>query len=132
MHARPRWPGVHWETGDSVVPNSDLRPQPNQRVVLLVHDTFLHRNDGVVGDLDVLGADLSAALGDVAQADPLLVPGEHGTIGIAVQRVHGELGRPDQEARSREGLLVVVVVSNNVTDVPVSYTHLTLPTNREV
>src|ERR1035437_4927703 len=117
MHARPWMAGRALGVGGSVVANPDLRPQPNQRVVLLVHDSFLHGNDGVVGDLDVLGADLSGALGDVAQADPLLVPGEHGTIWVAVQRVHGELGCPDQEPRPREGLLVVVVIANHVTDV---------------
>src|SRR5665811_1604711 len=105
------------KAGHSVVANADLRPQPDQRVVLLVDDSFLHRNDGVVGDLDVLGADLGAALGDVAQADPLLVPGELGTIGVCLQRVHGELGCPDQEPRPGEGLLVVVVVADHVTDV---------------
>src|SRR4051794_23369653 len=51
---------------DVLVAEPDLVAQPHQRVVLAVHDSFLHRDDGVVGDLDVLGAHLGAALGDVA------------------------------------------------------------------
>jgi len=31
---------------------------------------LLERDDPVVGDVDVLGTDLGAALGDVAEADP--------------------------------------------------------------
>jgi hypothetical protein len=47
----------------------DLVAQPHQRVELLVDHALLHRDDRVVGDLDALGADLGAALGDVAHAD---------------------------------------------------------------
>ncbi len=42
---------------------------PRDRIVELVDDPFLERNDRVVGDVDVFGADLGAALGDVAVAD---------------------------------------------------------------
>src|SRR5439155_1358554 len=40
-------------------------------VAELVGDAFLQGDDRVVGDVDVLGADFGAALGDVAQADAL-------------------------------------------------------------
>jgi len=71
-HAR-RWrPGVHpivTQLGDSAATKPDLGAQPNQRVILLVHDAFLHRNDRVVGDLDVLGADLRNLCGEPPPAE---------------------------------------------------------------
>src|SRR5262249_32495425 len=39
------------------------------RIVELVDDALFERNDRVVGDVDVLGADLRAALRDVAEAE---------------------------------------------------------------
>src|SRR5437660_1263385 len=50
----------------SVAP--DLPPEPGDRIVPDVDDALLQRDDRVVGDRDVLGADFRAALGDVAQA----------------------------------------------------------------
>src|SRR5439155_21600588 len=49
----------------------DLAAEPDQRVVPAVDDALLHRDDRVVGDLDVFRADLGAALGDVAVAEAL-------------------------------------------------------------
>src|SRR5262249_51201865 len=43
-------------------PAADLVAEPDQRVVLAADDAFLHRDQRVVGDLDVLRADLGAAL----------------------------------------------------------------------
>ena len=40
--------------------------QFGDRIVISVDDPFLERNDGVVGYMNMLGADLGAALGDVA------------------------------------------------------------------
>src|SRR5262245_13752306 len=48
-------------------------PQARQRVIVFIDHAFLERDDGVVGDGDVLGADLRAALGDVAQADAVVI-----------------------------------------------------------
>src|SRR5215469_2003896 len=45
-----------------------LVAQPDHRVVFAVGDSFLHRDQRVVGDLDVFRAHLGAALGDVAVA----------------------------------------------------------------
>src|ERR1022692_3850259 len=47
-------------------PAADLGAEPDQRVVLAAGHPFLHRDERVVGDLDVLRAHLGAALGDVA------------------------------------------------------------------
>src|SRR5947209_5921907 len=46
-------------------------------IVFAVHYAFLQRDDAVVGDLDVLRADLAAAFGDVAQTEPVLFLGSH-------------------------------------------------------
>ena len=64
---------------------------------------------------DVLGADLGAALGDVAVADAVLVL-ELGHAVLGVERVHLELGRVDEEARADE-LLVLAVIAKDVADI---------------
>src|SRR5271170_5503920 len=51
----------------------DPAEQAHHRIVVGVGDALLERDDGVVGDLDVLRADLGAALGDVAEADAALL-----------------------------------------------------------
>ena len=66
--------------------------------------------------MDVLGADLGAALGDVAVAQAVLVLCHVLAVGL-VQRVHVELGDAHEEARTREGLLVVLVVTDDVAHV---------------
>src|SRR5678815_185614 len=93
----------------------EQREQPAQRVVVAVGHALLERDDAVVGDRDALGADLRAALGDVAVADPVLLL-EIGLAVLDVERVHLERRRVDQEARSDE-LLVLVVVAQHVAHV---------------
>src|SRR5207248_516771 len=56
----------------SSFPTEDLAQELRQRVVEVVDDALLQRNDRVVRDVDVLGADLGAALGDVAVAEAQL------------------------------------------------------------
>src|SRR3954464_8723039 len=95
---------------------ADLRAEPGHRVVLAVHHPLLERDDAVVGEVDALRADLGAALGDVAVAQAELLlrrlpPVPH------VQRVHVELRQPDEEARAGEGLLVLLVVTDDVAGV---------------
>src|SRR5918998_6134962 len=69
-------------------PPEQLVAQPHHRVVLAVRCAFLHRNQRVVGDLDVLGAHLGAALGDVAVAEALRSLRELLAVGARIQRVH--------------------------------------------
>ena len=61
-------------------PTTDLAAEPRHRVVVGVDHPLLERDDGVVGDLDVLWADLSAALGDVALAETHLLLDELTTV----------------------------------------------------
>src|SRR6476620_9827403 len=104
----------HRPARPSALAQADLRAEPDERVVVAADDSLLHRDDRVVGDFDVLGADLRTALRDVAHPDALLVAGEVRTVLARVERVHLELGGPDEEARPREGLLVVLVVAHDV------------------
>src|ERR1035437_4044461 len=93
----------------------DFFPEPAERIVVFVHDAFFQWNDRVVGDGDVFGADLGAALGDVAKADAVRLLQLWQTI-FCVKRVHFQRGGIDQKARADE-FVVLVVVAQNVADV---------------
>src|SRR5829696_5607967 len=100
----------------SVLAAPDLVPEPGDRVVADVGDPFLEGDDGVVGDVDVLGADLGAALGDVAQAKAHLLAEQLAAV-AGLQGVHLELGVADEHARAGEAALVLLVVTDDVADV---------------
>src|SRR5262245_28132618 len=91
------------------------REQPLQRIVEAVDDALLQRNDRVVGDRDVLGADDRAALRDVAEADAVRFL-ELGEAVLGVERVHLERGGVHEEARADE-LVVLLVFAQHVADV---------------
>src|SRR5436309_15735373 len=102
--------------------SSGPRPSPREpapdaanRVVEVVHHALLQRDDGVVGDVDRLGADLGAALGDVAVSDTALLAEVVGAR-RDVERVHLERGDTDEEARPSERVLPVVL-AQHVADV---------------
>src|SRR5262249_31087080 len=92
-------------------------PEPHHRIVLAIGRALLERDERIVGDLDVLGADLGAALGDVAEAQPVLLLRLHGTTVERVQRMHIEFGLAHQVARARERLLVLFVITHHVAGV---------------
>src|SRR5919197_1004758 len=46
-----------------------LSPQHGKGIEIRVHDAFFQRNDRVIGDMNRLGADFGATLGNVAVAD---------------------------------------------------------------
>ena len=94
-----------------------LVPEPHHRVVLAVHRALLQRDQRVVGDLDVLGAHLGAALGDVAEAQPVFVLRLLGTTVQRVQRMHVEFGLTHQIPRAGERLLVLFVITHHVAGV---------------
>src|SRR5208337_3292746 len=65
----PSFLSRHWSVFP--VPLLFAKNAPNNtsdRIVELVDYTFLQRNDRVIGDVDILGADFGAALGDVAES----------------------------------------------------------------
>src|SRR5690242_9894540 len=78
---------------DVLVADPDLAAEPDQGVELAVHHALLHRDDRVVGDVDVLGTHLGAALGDVAHPETRGALGELAPV-VGVERVHVELGVP--------------------------------------
>src|SRR5215468_7388246 len=77
-----------------------LPQQPDDRIQRIGRP-FLQGDDPVVGDLDVLGADLGAALRDVAEPDPG-PPLDQFEAVVAVERVHLERGQPHEQARAGE------------------------------
>ena len=83
-------------------------PEPAQGIVELVHHALLQRDDRVVGDGDVLRANLGTALGDVAQANAVgLLELRHAVLGV--ERVHLQRGGVNEEARSDEFVVLVMV-----------------------
>src|SRR5215813_5114556 len=94
----------------------DLPGEPDDRVVLLRHQPFLEGNDGVVGDVDVLGAHFGAALGDVAVAEPGLGLRKLQAV-VGVERMHLELGDAHEEAGPREAALVLRMIADDVAHV---------------
>src|SRR5258706_11902525 len=92
----------------------ELAHHPHDGIEVVGHP-LLERNDPVVGDVDVLGTYLGAALRDVAEPDPALVADELGPV-ARVERVHLEPGDLDEEARAGEALLEIVV-ADDVADV---------------
>jgi hypothetical protein len=94
---------------------AELTKEHGGRVVEFVDDTFLERDDGVVGDVDLFGADFGAAFGDVAVADAHFVF-QQGHAGDAVEGMHFEAGGTDEETRAAEGF-VFTVITENVADV---------------
>ena len=85
-------------------------------VVLDVHYALFHRDDPVVGDLDVLWAHFRAALGDVAVTKALGFL--KGLLAVkVVVWVHIELGIPDEKTWPGKIRFVFLVVADHVAGV---------------
>src|SRR2546425_11607001 len=97
-----------------LLPAAELAEEPDDGVEVVGHP-LLHGDDAIVGDVDMLGADLAAALGDVAEPDPRLLADELRAVD-GVERMHVQAGDLDEESRSRERLLQIVV-ADHVADV---------------
>src|SRR5438105_11864264 len=65
---------------------AELAEEPDDGVEVVGHP-LLHGDDAVVGDVDVLGTDLAAALGDVAEPDARVLADELRAVD-RVERVH--------------------------------------------
>src|SRR5437773_7576949 len=109
------WIFTDARSGLSALLAAELPQQPDDRVERIGRP-FLERDDPVVGDVDVLGAHLGAALGDVAQPHPRLILDEARAV-AGVQRMHVEPRELDEEARPGESALLVLVVADHVTHV---------------
>ena len=51
---------------------TNLASEPTNWIVLLIDHALLHRNDGVIGNADVLWANFGTALGDVTHSKAML------------------------------------------------------------
>src|SRR5262245_25652306 len=90
-------------------------PHLPQWIVRLVRDALFERDDGVVRDVDVLGAHVRAALRDVAVPDAMRRAQLAGAI-LGVERMHLERRGVDEEPRSDE-FIVQLVLAQDVTHV---------------
>src|SRR2546425_5819047 len=95
---------------------AELAEQPDDGVEEVVRHPFLERDDRVVRDVDLLGADFRAALRDVAEPDARGLPYELRAV-ERIERVHVQARQLDEEPRPREGALVLLVVPDDVADV---------------
>src|SRR5438105_2126936 len=109
------WIFTDARSGLSALLAPELAQEPHDGIER-VGRPLLERDDPVVGDVDVLGADLGAALGDVAEPDPRVLLDEASAV-AGVQRMHVEARDLDEEARPGEHPLLVLVVANHVADV---------------
>src|SRR5262245_42198240 len=75
-------------------PAAELAQEPDDRIVVVGHP-LLHRNNAVVGDVDVLRTHLRATLRDVAETDPRLSANELRSID-GVERMHVQPGDLDE------------------------------------
>ena len=94
-----------------------FRSSPDQRVVELGYNPLLERNDRVVGDVDVLRADLGAALGDVAEAEPALLLDAAPARSFVSSGCISSAARRTKKRGPGERWLVLVVVADDVADV---------------
>ena len=58
----------------------DLPEQHGQRIVKLVHHALFERDDGIVGDSNLFGADLGATFCDVAETQAELILEQGGSV----------------------------------------------------
>src|SRR6266478_2719052 len=94
---------------------SKLSQEPAHRIVEVIHHSLFQRNDCVVGDVDVFGANFRAAFGYVAESDAEFVFQQPGAI-QTVKRMHFQAGDAHEEARAAE-LLNFLVIAQHMADV---------------
>src|SRR6202795_2359403 len=80
---------------------SNLPNQHEHGIIEFINHALLQRNDRIVRDVDLLGANFGAALGDVAEADAQFIL-QHAGARFRVERVHFERRYPDEKPWSSE------------------------------
>jgi hypothetical protein len=90
-------------------------PEPTQRIIEFINDSFFQRNDSVVRDLDAFRANLRATLGDVAIPNALRVPQFFNAI-FGIERMHLQRSDVNQEARPDE-VIVLLMIAQHVANV---------------
>jgi 3-methyladenine DNA glycosylase Mpg len=84
-------------------------------VVKFVHHAFFERDNGVVGDANLLGTNLRATFGYIAETEAELILEQAGAV-AAVEGMHFEAGDSNEEARAGE-LFLFVVFAKDMTNV---------------
>lgn len=92
-----------------------LANEPADGIKIFVGNLFFGRDDGVVGDVNVLRTDFGAAFGDVAEAYTGGIAGKRDTV-ERVFRVIDVVGEAGEIAGAEEGTFLMVV-AEDVTDV---------------
>src|SRR5690242_17489959 len=110
--ALPWYSWIFMRSGRRFLVAADLPDDPHDRVEAVGHP-LLQRDDAVVGDVDVLGTGLGAALGDVAEPDAGLLAEELAPV-AGIERMHLESRDLDEEPGAGEVLLVLLVVADDV------------------
>src|SRR5947209_4362805 len=90
-------------------------PDPAKRIEELVHYAFLQRNDRIVGNLNIFGANLSAAFRNVAVPDTLRLPQLLNPV-FGIKWMHLQRGYVHQKPRTNE-LVVLVMIAQDVADI---------------
>src|SRR5260370_17742095 len=85
--------------------------QPGKRIVKLVHNPLLQRNDGILGNRNVLRADFTAASGDVAVTDAVRLF-QLGDAVLDIERMHFERADLDEKARPGEFIELVMLAQH--------------------
>src|ERR1700675_3105987 len=115
-----RRPSLHRTTHRAVTVLVLLCPSnlPNQHehgIIKFIHHALLQWDDRIVRDVDLLGTNFGAALGNVAEADAELVF-QQARARFRVERMHFEGCNSDEKPRSSE-LFHLLVIAENVADI---------------
>src|SRR5688500_586676 len=110
-HQRARF--VHYHTGVRLLfrGTADLTCGPHEGVEVDIGYSFFQGDDAVVGQVDMLRANLRAALGDVAEAYARLLAYPLAAVETVIG-VHIEVGKLDKLARAIESVLAVVLAQD--------------------
>src|SRR5438874_1947086 len=100
-------------------------PNPSQRVVIIIHYTFLQRNNAIVRDLDFFRTNLRAALRNVAVADPVGFAQFFDSI-FGIERMHLQRGCVNQKARPDKAIMHLMI-TQHVADVLTKETFNAFP-----
>src|SRR5262245_50294259 len=104
-----------WRKCSSPLPAGKLSQKPTHWIVEVIHDALLQRNDRVVGNVNIFGANFRTAFGDIAEANPEFVLQQFGAR-QTVEWVHFQPGHAHEEARSAK-LVLLLVIAQYVTNV---------------
>src|ERR1700722_11834511 len=103
---------MSWRPPSSLSSRSpDLPHKHQQRIIVLIHHPLLQRNNGVIGDVNILRTHLRAALRNVAESQPQLLL-QYARPRNSVKRMHLQRSRTHKETRPSKLLLFAMLPQN--------------------